>query len=442
MRIALAVFFVVIGAAVIMYALVRGDGRPRRGSRLRVLFSGETFGELEPCNCSGKMAGGLPVRGGYIEAQKGRFLLLDTGCIGNGARGFEVLRTEAALRGMAAMGYDAANVGEHELWLGRERLLELGKLGVPFVSANVHNDDGTPAVQPYLIVRRSGLRIAVTGVVEAGLAEVGAGLEVDAPREVLGRLIPELHERAGVIIVLADLELPAVRDLANDFPEITAILFRGRDDSHAPELVNRTIIASVYGEARYLADIRLEWTSPHAVGATGEAVLLDERFAFSERITEACTDWYKNAVRHATFDLAQPGPGWERIAANAPEGGNRYVGSTVCRACHEEQYDKWRANPHAGAMESLQTVGYDFSPECVVCHSVGYAASDGYVSMATTPELGNVGCEACHGRGKFMLEHHHQGVAHTRGETTCLQCHTPKRDPFFNFETDWAIIQH
>ncbi len=82
----------VAAAAVAMVVLSRSGGRPTKGSRLRVLFSGETQGELEPCNCSEKMAGGLPARGGYIARQSGEFLLLDTGCVGKGAREFEVLR--------------------------------------------------------------------------------------------------------------------------------------------------------------------------------------------------------------------------------------------------------------------------------------------------------------------------------------------------------------
>jgi hypothetical protein len=439
---AVPAILLVVGVAVLAYGLLRSNGRPKKGSRLRVLFSGETMGELEPCNCSGQMAGGLPVRGGYIETHGGPHLLLDIGCIGNGVRDFELLRTRAAVRGMAVMGYDAANVGEHELWLGRDKLLELTALGVPFVSANVLDDQKRPVVEPYRIVRRSGLRIAVTGVVDDEQRDVGPGLHVDPPREVLARLVPKLSETVGVIIVLADLELDDVRDLATDFPEIALILFRGREDSQAPERVNRTVIASIYGEARYLGDLTLTWESRGSVSAKGEAVLLDERFGESRRVINACTDWYKEAVRGRTFDLAQPSKGWERIAPSTPERDNGYVGSTACRACHEREYAIWSSGPHAGAMESLQTAGYDFSPECVVCHVTGYAASDGYVSMENTHELGNVGCEACHGRGRFMLNNSHKGIARTLGETTCRQCHMWKRDPTFDFETDWALISH
>jgi len=432
----------VLAAGLVAWLVMRGDGGSHAGSRLRVLFSGETMGELEPCNCSGKMAGGLPARGGYVETVEGDRLLLDTGCIGAGSRDFEVLRTEAALRGMAAMRYDAANLGESELWLGRDRLADLGRLGVPLVSANVRGEDGAEVVPSCLVLRRSGLRVIVTGVVESGRYQVGPGLAVEKPREALGRLIPEWRKMADAIIVLADLDLAAVKDLAADFPEITLILFRGRGDSHPPERINRTIIASVYGEARYLGDLALEWASATEASAAGQAVLLDERFAPSQAVAEACIGWYKDAVRGRRFDPARSGPTWNRIAARQPEPLNRYVGSEACRGCHAAEFEKWSAGAHARAMESLRRVGYEFSPECIACHATGYGASDGYMSIDETPALARVGCEACHGRGQVMVAAGHKGIARSRGEERCRECHTPKRHEQFNFDKAWATIRH
>jgi hypothetical protein len=447
MKIALAAVVLLAATAVglTVWLWPRGeDGRPRPGSRLRVLFSGETLGEIEPCNCSGKMAGGLPARGGYIESQRGDRLLVDTGCVGNGARDFEMIRTEATLRGMAAMGYDAANIGETELWVGRQGLARLAEVGVPFVSANVRATDGETVAPAYLSFKRSGLKVAVTGAVEADRYQLGPGLAVDPPREALARLIPRLREEAGVIIVLADLTEAAVRELAADFPEIAMILYRGRGDSHAPELVNRTVIASIYGEARYLGDVTLEWPAAGRVAATGEAVLLDERFDPSEKVTAASVSWYKDEVRGRMFDLSQPAIGWQGTAVRRPEPGNRYVGSASCATCHARIYEQWQATPHARAMESLQKAGYDYSPECIVCHSIGYGATDGYVSIDKTPEFGRVGCESCHGRGQALLQPPTSTVKRgaAGGEAGCRVCHTPKRQPDFNFAPMWTKFKH
>ena len=431
----------VAAAAVAIVMLSRSGGRPSKGSRLRVLFSGETQGELEPCNCSEKMAGGLPARAGYIARQKGDFLLLDTGCVGKGAREFEVLRAEAALRGMKTMGYDAVNVGEHELWLGREGLARLAAVGVPFVSANALDGDGRPAAAPYLLFERAGLTVAVTGLVDDSDA-AGPGLRAADPRETLARILPELREKAGVIIVLADLDIETVRALARDFPEVACILFRGRGDSHAPELVNRTVIASVYGDARYLGDMTLTWEDGRRVSGTGEAVLLDERFAPSLKVISASIEWYKSAVRERTFDLSDARPGWDRIRPSQAEADNRFVGSETCAKCHPYQYETWKKQRHSRAMESLKKGGYDWSPECVVCHVVGYGSPDGYRSMKETPELGRVGCEDCHGRGYVLRNGSCKGLARRGAEQTCRQCHTMQKHAAFDFAKQWAIINH
>jgi hypothetical protein len=434
------------GAAAACAVVLLGPrpGGPVAGSRLRILFTGETLGELEPCNCSGKMAGGLPARGGYVASVPEADLRLDIGCVGRGARDFERLRTDAALRAMDRLGYDAINLGRTEVWLGRDALADRLGGGVPFVSANVVDAaTGRPVAPAVRRFERAGLAVAVTGVVgeEAG-RRAGPGLAVRPPREAVARLVPALAERPGVVVLLADLALPAVRGLAGEFPELGVILFRGAGDSHAPEVVNRTVVASIYGEARYVGDLTVRWRSPLEPTAAGEAVLLDDRFPPDPAVREAAIAWYKAQVEGRTFDLAQDAPGWDRIRWRAPEPDNRYIDPAACRKCHPREYAIWSRNRHARAMASLREVGYDWSPECVVCHTTGYGAADGYVSAEATPALGRIGCDECHGRGALYLKEDHRGISRFRGEATCRKCHAPKRHPDFHFETHWARITH
>jgi hypothetical protein len=435
----------VVAAAACAVVLLRPWPRgPVAGSRLRILFTGETLGELEPCNCSGKMAGGLPARGSCFAAASGVDLRLDTGCVGAGARAFEQLRTDAALRAMARLGYDAINLGRTEVWLGRDAIARRLEAGVPFVSANVLDAaSGRPVAPEVRRFERGGMAVAVVGVVgEEARGRAGPGLAVGPPREAVARLVPRLAARPGAVVLLADLALPAVRDLSRDFPEIAVILFRGAGDSHPPEMVNRTVVASVYGEARYVGDVTVRWRSPHERTAEGEAILLDDRFAPDPGVEEAAIAWYKAQVAGRTFDLSEDAPGWDRIRWRAPEPDNRYVAPAACRKCHPRQYATWSRNRHARAMESLREVGYEWSPECVVCHTTGYAAADGYVSSEATPAMAQVGCDECHGRGALYVGNDHKGVARSRGEAGCRKCHTPKRHPDFHFETDWGRISH
>lgn len=437
--------FVVLAAVVIKALAGRAEGRrPVAGSQLRVIFTGETSGELEPCDCSGPESGGLPRRGGYLEAQKGEYLVLDIGCMGSGAREFELLRLDAVLRGMAAMKYDAANVAEPELWLGKTELSKRREHPVTLVSANVVDESGRNVVRPYILLERSGLKAAVSGVVSAGRYLTGPGLKVDDPFEALGKILPAMVEQSGIIIVLADLDASEVRQLVNLYPEISLVLYRARGDSHLPETLHRTVIAAVAGEALYVGDITLSWDARGQVEGHGAFITLEAQFPQSQRVLSASIDGYKQAIRGRRFDLAQPGPGWSRLATDREREGDRYAGSSTCKSCHTPAHEIWESSAHAHAMETLARVGYDYSPECVVCHVVAYGAGDGYHAPDDTPDLAGVGCEACHGRGGQHVSSKGQDQSSlVRGdESVCLRCHTPRRSHNFSFVEAYVKIRH
>jgi hypothetical protein len=83
----------------------------------------------------------------------------------------------------------------------------------------------------------------------------------------------------------------------------------------------------------------------------------------------------------------------------------------------------------------------------VVCHTTGFertpggdfiAGVDGFETPESTPELGGVGCEACHGPGSRHVEVPGDRAAAWRtgfrprpGLTTCLQCHDADNSPAF-----------
>jgi peroxiredoxin len=76
-----------------------------------------------------------------------------------------------------------------------------------------------------------------------------------------------------------------------------------------------------------------------------------------------------------------------------------FSGNEFCTACHESQHATWLLTKHATAFDTLVRHGAERNGECVGCHVVGFGKSGGYELDQTTPQLENVGCEACHGRG-------------------------------------------
>jgi hypothetical protein len=103
----------------------------------------------------------------------------------------------------------------------------------------------------------------------------------------------------------------------------------------------------------------------------------------------------------------------------------QYVGSKSCASCHAYEYEKWSEQAHAHAFETLEKVGSNFDPECVVCHVVGMDYESGFITQDKTPQLEGVGCENCHGPGSEHIMT--AGLTKpTKPKSTCTDCHTPE----------------
>lgn len=164
-----------------------------------------------------------------------------------------------------------------------------------------------------------------------------------------------------------------------------------------------------------------------------------------------------------------------------------YVGNSQCKICHNNpkeggQWDKWKAEKHAHALDLLKTdeakaaaakAGVtgppDQAPQCLKCHVTGYDEAKAAVPDKIKPEEG-IQCESCHGPASEHLKDAKivkmspdklgevELLAHLvrPTEETCKGCHndtspTWKNDRFtlpsgekvgFDFTQAWAIIAH
>lgn len=119
-----------------------------------------------------------------------------------------------------------------------------------------------------------------------------------------------------------------------------------------------------------------------------------------------------------------------------------YVGTNKCKACHRDIYKAWEETGHAKAFQSvLDSTGLEDST-CFFCHTIGYGEPTGFVDTASTPNLVNVGCEACHGPGskykKYAImkdpEKARAAGLIIPAEERCIECHTEEQSPDFDYE--------
>jgi len=137
----------------------------------------------------------------------------------------------------------------------------------------------------------------------------------------------------------------------------------------------------------------------------------------------------------------------------AAEGDTEYVGAKKCKACHMKQYKSWEQTKMAKSLENLKpgvlpeekkkagldpNKDYTSDKDCLKCHTTGYEKPSGFKSMAETPDLADVQCEACHGPGgeftKIMKKNKQFKLTEVKAagyvfpsdpeaEKQCLVCH-------------------
>jgi DnaJ-class molecular chaperone len=124
----------------------------------------------------------------------------------------------------------------------------------------------------------------------------------------------------------------------------------------------------------------------------------------------------------------------------------KYIGAAKCKMCHikpdkGEQYNKWLAGPHAGAMKTLANeeskkiaaakgiADPTTDPACIKCHSTVGHIDQSLVAGIKIDE--GVSCESCHGPGSMYKE-------------VCKKCHNKESPTYkpFNFAEKAAMIAH
>ncbi|MEI7735331.1 MAG: metallophosphatase [Ferruginibacter sp.] len=147
--------------------------------KLTILHTNDVHSRLEPFPMDGgrnQGLGGVAPRAALIaqiRSEVEQVLLLDAGDIFQGTPYFNLYKGEPEMKAMAAMGYDAATMGNHDFDGGLDNFAtQLKHVQFPIVMCN-YDFTNTPMefkYQPYKIFTKGKLKIGVTGV---GIEMVG-----------------------------------------------------------------------------------------------------------------------------------------------------------------------------------------------------------------------------------------------------------------------------
>lgn len=443
-----------------------GIAWPSQRAAATLVLSGRNLGKLKPCGCSAPQMGGLERLATAVELLRARSGdALAAVSLGWSAappvalrRPQEQARLKAMLyrQALQVMGYAVHLLGPHDLQ-------------VPELVAGFATPGGGGSERPTLPLNMRPT--AMLGVDPEAPAQGWADLQVGpVPVRVLS-LLDEAQGRLLRDAGLAEVVIPAATAVQQALParaarlhvvaveastqELAAlkaalrgigpcvIVDMGGSTPEAPQagvlLADGPLVVGLEEKGKSVGVLDLEAAPGGGWRATWTPQPLLPLFADPgqpTRLRQEVAGWfdiYKRQVR-AQGLLAME----ERRVEDADE--PRYVGSAACASCHEGIYQQWHATPHARALRTLRNDDYAWDPECLVCHVQGpqrdgdgrftWAAS-GFVDDDTTPHLGGVGCENCHGPGSTHVAAPYDATLWSRSRLLrarpqrqdCMACH-------------------
>ena len=130
-------------------------------------------------------------------------------------------RAHLFLESLNLMGYDALGIGDDDLTLGKDFLVELSKKArFPFLSSNlVDAESKKPVFQSSIVKEVNGIRIGIFSLISPDAFSGSEdprlkGLAIQNPVETAQRMTKELQANADLVILLSHLTYPKDMEMA------------------------------------------------------------------------------------------------------------------------------------------------------------------------------------------------------------------------------------
>jgi hypothetical protein len=448
--------------------------------KLALVFTGRQDGYLEPCGCSGleNQKGGMVRRHTLIKQLVAKGWTVVPIDAGNQVRRFgrqSEIKFQITVEGLTKMGYRAIAFGPDDLRLPTGELVGVIEPS-KFVCANVTVFDES-CTSRYLVLEAAGKKIGITSVLgERNQNQINNDeITLRPAEEGLAEVWPQLQQaKCDLYVLIAHASMEESTAVAQKFPQFRLVVTTGGagEPTLEPEKIagTRSSMIQVGTKGMHAGVIGL--FDDAAQPWRYQRIPLDARFPDTDDMLQLLAA-YQDQLKEAGFD----GLG---IRPQANPSGGEFIGSESCAECHENAWKVWKdgleGSPpkHSHAYATLQhppkrsKVPRNFDPECLSCHVVGwnpqkyFPYKSGFMSLESTPELINVGCENCHGpgaahtaaeNGDVELEESEierlrkeQVLTLKDAEQKCLECHDLDNSPAFQeegaFQRYWEKIKH
>jgi len=176
------------------------------------------------------------------------------------------------LKSLDLMGYHAIGIGDDDLSLGKEFLVDLSKkFNITFLSSNlIDEDSGKSLFQRYIIKEVNGLRLGIFSLLSQdvflGPSDLRKkGVIFRDPIETALEMVKELEPQTDLIILLSHLSYQKDIELAQKIPGIP-IIIGGHTGIHLsnPHVIKNTIVLQTSSKGMYAQKLNLTFLNKEA----------------------------------------------------------------------------------------------------------------------------------------------------------------------------------
>ena len=163
---------------------------------------------------------------------------------------------------------DAFVLGNHEFDYGMDVLKErITESGFPIICANIKMKDGTPLVQPCMILERGGIKILIIGVICRNLPRIVSvkrlrDVEVTDPVTAIRECIKNFEQDMDLTVILSHSGIHEDRRIARALPPESGVDIIIGGHSHTlmetPEKINGIILCQAGSKGRYLGSLEVD----------------------------------------------------------------------------------------------------------------------------------------------------------------------------------------
>lgn len=405
---------------------------------ISLIASGDTAGWIVPCGCTSNQSGGLLRRGTFVagENKTSNVVLVDVGGASGGTSPYDQTKFEAIIQGEIQMGIAAHNLGKSEIQFGIDYLQALQKkLQIPFISANIRDENGQFIVETSRLIEKSRKRLLIVGVISPQYA--ASGLRISSPRDAVLAVADQNSNDYDWLIVLAYMPEEELRRFASDLPEADVILGGPTNQSIAPTSIGPTTLAAATNKGKFLVHLQAP-IEKDQIRWMGRVVEVNEDYSDDTAQKQNLNEFYSKLEKH---DFTATQTGFAPPLPVNPPPGYQISGTESCLKCHQNDGKHWEHSSHAHAWKTLTASGAHVDSDCQRCHTTGFGLPSGFVSANQSLNRVNVGCENCHGPSAAHVQNPKIKTPFS-AKDQCIECHDRENSPEFNYEEYWKQMIH